>query len=365
MKIAMIFPTLASEKAISTYSIHLLESLKKKRMNIEGVTYTAGSPSTLLKKLGKLYDYDVVHIQHEYNLLGWYGAPFFLVLFLLWIFKKGRLVITMHTAPSKKQKFKGNTLKNLMRKILYLSQNRLLNWASDAIIVNEKFYRDVLVSEYGFSKNKIHHIPQGVPKNIPLINKKKAKKELNISGPVYLMIGNLTYDNGSDIVLKQAGKIKKNILFVTNPNAVNTRNKKKMFDWINFNKMIVKKNNFENFVRFDLKEIPTPLWWKYFSAADLLLQPYREGVRSGVFSDAMASKTPVIASNIKFFNEMSKNFGCLMIAGKEGEYSKLIKQAMKPRNYLKMKKECERYAKLNSLSNLANDYKKIYNSVRK
>jgi len=363
MKIAMIFPTLASEKAISTYSVYLLESFKKKRIDIEGITYTAGSPKIFLKKLGKLYDYDVIHIQHEYNLLGWYGTPFFLVLFLLGIFKKGKLVVTMHTAPSKKQKFNGNALKNLMRKILYFSQNRLLDWASDAIIVNEKFYRDVLVSEYGFSKNKIHHIPQGVPENIPLIDKKKAKKELNLSGPVYLMMGNLTYDNGSDIVLKQAGKIKKNILFVTNPDAVNTRNKKKMLDWINFNKRIIKKNNFQKFVRFDLGEIPPSLWWKYLSAADLVLLPYRGGVRSGVFSDAMASKTPVIASNIKFFNEMSKNFGCLMIADKEGDYPKLIKQAMKAKNYSRMQKECKRYAKINGLSNLANAYKKVYNLV--
>jgi len=360
MEIVMVFPTLASEKAISIYSNYLLENIRKKDINIEGMTYTAGSPGTFLKKLGDLYNYDVIHLQHEYNILGWYGTPFFLVLPLLKLFKKGSLVVTMHTAPSQKEKFKGNFLKNWMRKILYIFQNRLINWASDSVVVHEKFYRDVLVKEYGFSRDKIHHIPQGVPENMPLIDKKKAKKDLNLSGPVYLMIGNLTHDNGSDIVLRQAGEIKKNILFVTNPNAVNTRNKKKMTDWINFNKSIVEKNNFQKFVRFDLKDIPNPLWWKYLSAADLLLQPYRGGIRSGVFSDAMASKTPVIASNIKFFNEMSKNFGCLMVANKEGEYPQLIKQAMKPKNYLKMQKECERYLKLNGVSHLAEDYKKLY-----
>ena len=146
-------------------------------------------------------------------------------------------------------------------------------------------------------------------------------------------------------IIRQADKIGKTILFVTNPRGVNTRNKKRIQEYIKFNKKIVKKNNSEKFVRFDLKEIPYDLWWKYFSAADLVLQAYRGGIRSGVFSDAMASKTPVIASDIPFFREMAKKYGSLKIAKSEDDYPKLIERALKPKHYRKMVKECERYIK--------------------
>jgi len=106
MKIAMVFPTRESEKAISGYSATLTDSIKKKRGNIDNFLYTAGAPQTLFKKLNKLKKYDVVHIQHEYNLLGWYGLPFF-ILYSYLAFCKCRVITTMHTVLSQNEKFRG------------------------------------------------------------------------------------------------------------------------------------------------------------------------------------------------------------------------------------------------------------------
>ena len=92
-----------------------------------------------------------------------------------------------------------------------------------------------------------------------------------------MLIVNLTSDSCADLILRQADKIEKSISFVTNPKGANTRNRKRVEEYINFNKEIVKKNNFDKFVRFDLREIPDDLWWKYFSAADLIVQAYRGG----------------------------------------------------------------------------------------
>jgi len=360
----MVLPNKNSEKAISIYSQHLIDNIKKTGLNIKGVDYIAGSPISAFKILPKLLKYDIIHIQHEYNLFGGFGLPFFVLFFFLRIFKKGLLVITMHTILSQKEKFKSTKIKTFLRKILYRLQNRLINWASDIIIVHENFSKEILTKEYGVSKENIRVLPQGIIENITFTNKQKAKKELNLSGPVYLMIGNLTYDNGSDIILKQAGKIEKNILFVTNPNAVNTRNKKEILDWINFNKTIVKKNNFQKFVRFDLKEIPDTLWWKYFSAADLILLPYRGGIRSGIFSDAIAAKKPMIGSNINFFREYAKKYGFIRIAKKEEDFPKEINEAMKISNYKKMRSAFERYIKEYGFSSLARKYKKLYSSLK-
>ena len=360
----MVSPSKESEKALSTISASLVKNLKKKNIGIDLVTYTGGSPLSFFKILPKIKNYDLIHLQHEYGLLGFYGIPFFFTLPLIWLLNK-KIVASMHTVLSPKEKFNENFLKSFLRKILYLYQNSLINLTSDLVVVNEQFFKDILIKEYNFSGDKVKIIPQGVREDLKLTNKNKAKKELNLSGNVYLMIGNLTSDVGADIILKQADKIGKTILFATNPKGVNIRNRKKTREYVNFNKEIAKKNNFEKFVRFDLKEIPDILWWKYFSAADLVLQAYRGGIRSGVFSDAMASKTPVIASNIPFFREMAKKYGSLRIAENEKNYPKIIKESMKPKIHNKMKKECERYLKENSLSVVAEKYKKLYFSLIK
>ena len=79
----------------------------------------------------------------------------------------------------------------------------------------------------------------------------------------------------------------------------------------------------------------------------------------------MVSKTPVIASNIPFFREMEKRYSSLKIAKNELDYSKLIKESMKPKNYQKMVKECKRNAKEHKLSIVTEKYKKLYISLIK
>ena len=83
MKSAMIFPDIKSEKGISNYSLNLTKNIRKKGFPIENFNYSAGKPLSLFKKLFQFKEYDVLHIQHEYNLLGWYGIPFFFLYCLL------------------------------------------------------------------------------------------------------------------------------------------------------------------------------------------------------------------------------------------------------------------------------------------
>lgn len=362
MKIAFLSPTIESEKAISVLSRDIVKNLRKSGIEIDLLTYTARSPKSFFKILKKLKEYDMVHLPHEYGVLGYFGLPFFLILPLMRLLSK-KIIITIELAPSLKQKFPGSFLKTFLRKILYIFQNRLINYVSDGIVVHEDFFKDILINEYNYPANKISVIPQGMRDDTTLIDKNKAKKELNLSGPVYLTIGNLTTDSGADLIIKRADKIGKTIVFATNPHAANTGNRKKVEAFINLTKQIVMQNNFEEYVRFDLREIPNELWWKYFSAADLILQAYRGGIRSGVFSDAMISKTPVIASNAPFFRDMAGKYGSLKIAENEADYPRLIKEATIPENYKKMVRECERYLKENSWSNIIRKYNEVYSSL--
>lgn len=365
MRIAMVYPSRESEKGISGYSATLVDNIKNSGVEIESITYTAGSPAILFKKFREFKNYDIIHIQHEYNLLGWYSLPFFLLYFLLFL-SGCKVVTTMHTVLSQKEKFKGSRIKTFLRKVLYLTQNRIINWFSDIIVVHANFFKNILSKEYSVPKEKITIFPQGIIEDIPKYSKQKMKKEFRLSGFVYLFMGSIIPDHGHDIIIKQADKIGRTILVVANPGAINDRNADRVREYINENKKIVKENHFEKFIRFDISDITdkSPLWWKYFAASDLVLLPYRGGIGSGIFAHAIAAEKPVIASNIQYFNEIAKKFKCLKIAGNEKDYPRVIKEAMKPKNYRKMVEECKRYLKENSLSVIALKYKRLYLSLK-
>jgi glycosyltransferase involved in cell wall biosynthesis len=367
MKTAMVFASRKSEKAIASYSIFLTDKMKENKIDVDNLTYTAGSPKSFFKLFSKFKKYDVIHIQHEYNLIGWYGVPFFLVFFLLGLMKKQKIITTMHTVVSLKDEFDGKILKNFLRKSLYILQNKFIKWASDSIVVHAHFFVPILTQEYGFSKKKISVFRQGIIENIKLIPKSKAKKELKLSGPVYLIIGNLTPESGLDIIVKQANKIGKTVLVVSSPIPVNDRKKGRLAKYLNSTVKYAKKNKFEKYVRFDIKHISDeiPLWWKYFSAADIVLQAYRGKVASAIFTHAMSANTPVVGSDIPFFNEISKEYGCIKVVKQKNNYSKILKEALQSKNYKKMEKECKRYSKENSWNNISLRYKGLYKFLLK
>jgi len=146
MKVAMISPNIESEKAISIISSHIVRKIKEKGVKIDSVNYTAGSPRSFLKILPKLKKYNVVHLQHEYGILGFYGFPFFFILPLIWLLNK-KIVISMHTILSPKEKINENFLKGFLRKMLYIFQNKLINFVSDIVIVNEQFFKSILINQ--------------------------------------------------------------------------------------------------------------------------------------------------------------------------------------------------------------------------
>lgn len=361
----MVFPTRESEKAIAGYSITLVDALKEKGVDTISETYTMGSAKSFLRLMPKLLKYDIVHIQHEYMIVGNYSLPFFIAFPFLKFFKKGKLVVTMHTVPSQKTEFVGGKFKNFVRKLIYKLENKIIKWSCDKVIVHTGLFTDILDKEYGFNKKEIDIIPQGVITNIPKFSKAQCKKELKLSGPVYLVIGNFVYDHGQDIVLRQADKIGKTILVKYNPKPLNNTNSKKASDFFEKTKKMVSEKKLDKFVRWDIFDISdtSDLWWKYFTAADLVLLPYRGGIGSGILYHSIAAETPMVASNGPYFKEHEKLYGCLKTVDKEEDYPKVIKETMKKKNLLKLEKDCKDFKKRFSWLELADKYRKIYSSL--
>ena len=353
MKVYHIYPSEESEKAISNYTKQLIKSQREQGLEVHSTQYIAGDSSTL--NIDHIKEGDVVHIQHEYNLLGGFGKPFFSLYESLGK-KNVKIITTMHNVLSQSQKFKGSILKTSLRKTLYRYQNKAIAKNSDITIVHAEFFKKILVEEYDFQEEKVMVLRQGIREDVKLIPKEQAKEELKLKGNVYLLIGSLVPDHGADVVIRQAKEIGGTILVAANNKAVNDRNDSRIREWLEFNKEIVKEHDIQN-VRFDVRDLPYELWWKYFAAADVVLLPYRGGIGSGIFADCVSTRKLMIGSNIKYFNELSKGLSFINIV--ETDYAKAISKIVQE-NKAKVDSDFDRYIKEYGLTSLSKKYRKIY-----
>ena len=115
MKVALISPNSESEKALSKISLYIANETRKKGVDVDLITYTAGSVKSFFKIVPKLKKYDIIHVQHEYNLLGFYGLPFFFTLPCLFLLNK-KMIIHMHTVLSNKVTIDKSVVKSIFRK---------------------------------------------------------------------------------------------------------------------------------------------------------------------------------------------------------------------------------------------------------
>jgi len=362
MKIAMVYPSVESENAMSNYSLDLIEALKKTGIAIVKGEYVFHKPFSLFKILPKLRRCEIIHIQHEYNILGWKGLPFFPLLLFLKFFYKGKAILTMHNVPSKKLKIEETKFKRFLRRTFYLTQNKWIKYFSDHTITHCHYFKKILINEYGFNEKKVSVVPQAVKEGIKTADRKSARRDLNLSGKIYLIIGTFVPDHGAADVVKQADKIDGKVLIVTNASSAYQRNDRRVLNYLEYVKSLAKNPKIGKKVRFDLKEVPFDLWWKYFSASDLVLLPYKEGLASGIFSDAIAMKIPMIGSDIAYFREFAEKYGIIELA-KNGDFALAINKAMKKINYSKMKSKIKDYVKEFGVNSIGKKYKPVYENL--
>jgi len=351
MTIHSVYPSEDSEKAISNYTKQLNAAQREQGIETNPIEYIAGDHVTL--KLDDVKAGDVIHIQHEYNLLGLRGIPFLFFYDKLGKRLESKIITTMHNVLSQKDKFNENFIKTFFRKTLYRVQNRIIRKNSDLVIVHADFFKKILVEEYNFPEEKVIVLRQGILENIEITPKEQAKKELGLEGDVFLLIGSLVPDHGADTIIRQAKEIGGTIVIAASDRAINDRNDGRQESWLWHLEELIKVYKADN-VRLDIKELPYELWWKYFSAADVVLLPYKGEIGSGIFSDCIATRRPMVTSDIKYFREFQDQ---KFVEIAKHDYSKAIKKVMSE----DVDEDFDRYTKEYGLSNLARKYKEIYN----
>ena len=140
-------------------------------------------------------DISVIHLQHEFRILGSSFSTQLLLLKLQLIRKKvAPIAVTIHGVPSKKDVNKQFISRNHLKSPVFVMRYfvKLTMWSiksmSEAVIVHSEIFKDSLIEDYGYSRNRIHVIPIGTSNDVKL----NQGTSVSSSGKNVLFFGFLT-----------------------------------------------------------------------------------------------------------------------------------------------------------------------------
>jgi len=250
---------------------------------------------------------DVVHIQHEIYLYGGLGSAiiFPFLLFLVKLFRKP-VVVTLHGVISlskvDERFLKENWIKGraFVMKIGLALLVKVIVSLSTAIIVHEENSKETLKSEYRCPARKIFVIHHGVEERNDSIEKDEAKSELGLSGKdVIFFFGYITGYKNVELLIESARFLKTSnwVMIIAgglHPRLSGDREYLNYVSTLHEKALVMSKDQilFKGFISEE--EIPL-----YFSAADLIVFPYKINMHSsGPLSLAASYEKPFLLTDI-------------------------------------------------------------------
>lgn len=176
----------------------------------------------------------------------------------------------------------------------------LLAFSANNIVVLEGMIKNRLVKMIGFEE-KINVIPHGIDKQMVITSKKSAREQLNIKNNEFILLyfGYLTWYKGVDFLIKALSlqkeiRGKKIRLIVAGGDSVTLKEKPHYRKFVDLVYSLAKRASHINITGF----IPEAKIAKYFSAADLVVLPYRTMMSSsGPLSLAASFNKPFLLSS--------------------------------------------------------------------
>ena len=319
---------------VGRYTYNLVKSLRSNNLDVKVVSDSHGSGdyhglsphnkqnSELLLNIIQEYKPDIVHIQHEHGLYGFYLNPLYPPKTSTWLDKfydkcTIPIVTTFHTSMYFKQwmqliNTKESNSRDILRlHVFYKIWKQLINYTSlhriNKHILSKSAY-GIVLSNYMKTlipgTNVIYHGSEPWSNTINM-SQKEARDKLGLppQGRLALAQGFFTSTKGWDIIKNM--RMPKNWKLVVNysKNFYNTENagldlkNSKIIDQvINLNKQYLSE-----------EELSLLLF-----SCDAVFLPYKVSSGSGVMYDGLAHGKPFIASDIGFFKEFSEmNLGMI------------------------------------------------------
>jgi len=311
--IVTLIGTLPPIKGLSPYCNELLKSLSK-NIKTEFIGFKKLYPDFLYpggtkvpgryNNTSEVPNADIRNILTYYNPFSWLWAgltikgrvihaqwwsyvlaPIYLIILLMCKVRGKKIVITVHNVlPHEKSRL-----------------NNFLNGAiislGDRFIVHNLKNRENLSKLHKIQKDRISIIPHGILEPVPIkgIAQEESRNYLGISQnkKVILNFGNIRDYKGLDVLL-QAFKI-----IISELKDINLIIAGEC--WGSFQKYdkIIRDNNLEDYIVKKLGFIPPSEVEYYFSAADIVVLPYKYfDSQSGIGALALPFKKPIVVTNV-------------------------------------------------------------------
>jgi len=233
---------------------------------------------------------------------------------------------------------------------------------TDHFIVNSVDIKNKLNNYFHFDQNKISTISPGInlddffPLKQNKIIEQKEKLGIEKSKFIILFVGNAIKRKGTDILIKSLNMLPKKILERTLTLMITEGPEKNKYENLS------SKYSLTKYVRF-LNKMDQQSLNRLFNISDLVIVPSREEPLGLVGLEAMATKTPVIASNVGGLPEYVKHGYNGLLFEKEN-YKMLAKDIMKVITdnsfYSNLKRKTLVYPKRNSVQASAQKIKNVY-----
>lgn len=366
---------------VGRYTHNLVNSLRSNNIDVTVVSSSDGSGdykgisphnknnSALLLQLVKEVNPDIVHVQHEFGLYGFYlnslnpsktstGLDKFYDKCL------SPIVTTFHTSMYFKQwmrlrniKEKDNDKDFLRIVALYKYWQHFINYSSmhriNKDLMSKSAYGIVLsnyMRELIPGTNVVYH--GSVPYFEKEISRIEARKKMHLpeNGRLILAQGFITNTKGWDIIRKI--KMPKNWRLVVNFSKNFYNNEKINFEFHDDNVINLNK-------RYLTEEELSLL----FFSCDAVFLPYKVCSGSGVMFDSMGHGKPFVASDLGFFKEFSSMSLGMVTKRDPRKFEKAFKQIDK--QYAFFKSNVEGFRKNLSWDNIAKQHISIYRDIIK
>lgn len=364
---------------VGRYTYNLVKSLRSNNSNVFVVSSSDGSGdfkgispyntnnSELLLKLVDEIKPNVIHLQHEFGLYGFFMNPLLPSKTSTGLDKfysdcKTPIVTTFHTSMYFNQwmkliniRDKGNGKDFLRLYSSYKYWRHLINYSSihriNKYLMSKSAYGIVLsdfMRQLIPGTNVVYH--GSTPYIAKDVSRSEARKKMHLpqKGKLALAQGFITNTKGWDIIKKMNIPNDWKIVVNYSKNFYNDEN----IDFKIFNNKII---------NLDKKYLSEEELSLLFFSCDAVFLPYKVCSGSGVMYDGLGHGKPFVASDLGFFKEFSKmNLG---IVTKRSPRS--FEQAFNEidRRYPFFKSKVEEFRRTLSWDNIAKQHISIYNSI--
>ena len=364
---------------VGRYTHNLVKSLRSNNLDVIVVSSSDGSGdytgilpcnkrnSEVLLKLVKKINPDIIHVQHEFGLYGFFfnslrPSKTFTGLDKFYDECKTPIVTTFHTSMYFKQwmrlrniKEKGNDKDYLRFYSLYKYWRHFINYSSMHRINKDlmsKSASGIVLSNYMRKlipgTNVVYH------GSVPYFQTDKkcieARKMMGLpeKGKLALAQGFITNTKGWDIIRKL--KLPKDWKLVVNYSKNFYNDEKIRFEYHD-----------DKVINLDKRYLSEEELSLLFFSCDAIFLPYKVCSGSGIMFDGLGHGKPFVASDLGFFKEFSsENLG--IVAKRDPIlFEKAFEQIAK--HYTYYKSNVEEFRKKISWDNIAKQHVSIYNNI--